>query len=106
MAHNLSVCNEAGNVLGIVSLSTHTLNLLSECHVLIIELYGRAHTICQLHTKQADKLLLKVLKGEPEVTERLDYSVLATALERALTTGCPLRIYFQDVIEDHNIRNL
>ena len=106
MANNLSVCNDAGNVLGIVSLSNHTLDLLSECHVLIIELYGRARTICQLHIKQADKLLLKVLKGEPEVTERLDYSVLATALERAPVTGCPLRIYFQDVIEDHNIRNL
>ena len=106
MANTLPVYSEAGAVLGTVSLTTHTINLLSEYHVLIIELYGRARTICQLHIKQADKLLLKVLKGEPEVTERLDYSVLATALEKAPVTGCPLRIYFQDVIEDHNIRNL
>lgn len=106
MANTISVYSETGNVLGTVSLTTHTINLLSECHVLIIELYGRARTICQLHIKQTDKLLLKVLKGEPEVTERLDYSVLATALEKAPVTGCPLRIYFQDVIEDHNIRNI
>jgi hypothetical protein len=105
MTNNLSVCNKAGNVLGIVSLSNHTLDLLSECHVLIIELYGRTRTICRLYLEQ-NKLLLTVLKGEPEVTERLDYSVLSTALERAPTNGCPLRIYFQDVIEDHNIRNI
>lgn len=102
---NIAVFAESGSLLGTVSLSTRTINILSECHVLIIELYGRARTICRLCAEH-NKLLLTVLKGEPEVTERLDYSILANALERAPTTGCPLRIYFQDIIEDHNIRNL
>ena len=112
---SLAVYAESGAVLGTVTLQPHTLDTLFQCHSITLELYGRARTILKLCTDQCvsivngitcPQLLIKLIKGEPEVIEHLDYAALAYSLERVPFNGEPIRIYHREQFKDHNIRNI
>jgi len=112
---NIAVFAESGDKLSTLSLEPSTLQNLNDYRSFLVELYGRARTIVRLFVDRRTVsrnesthplLLIKVIKGEADVVKRLDYSVLAVALSNHPTNECPIRIYFQDIVEDHNIRNL
>ena len=112
---SLAVYVESGAAVGTVTLQSHTLDTLFECHSITVELYGRARTILKLCTNQCvsivngitcPQLLIKLIKGEQEVIDHLDYAALAYALERVPPNGEPIRIYHREQFEDHNIRNI
>lgn len=106
---------ESGDELSTLTIEPTTLQNLYEHRSFFIELYGRARTILRLYVNRraiprnqvtVHSLLIKFIKGEEDVINRLDYSILAIALSNHPTSKHPIRIYFQDVIEDHNIRNI
>ena len=111
---NIAVFAESGGELSTLSLAPSTLQNLYNYRSFLIELYGRARTIVRLFVDRREvshnedtvpSLFIKVIKGEEDVVKRLNYSVLATALSNHPTNECPIRIYFQDKVDDHNIRN-